>query len=342
MEIIDVRECKNMEEVKKRLIPAAKSIKNGDLVVIPTETVYGLAGDCFNVSAVNKIFLVKNRPYSDPLIVHISDFEQLKSIVKSLPEEAKRIMDNFWPGPVSLVLRKSPNVPDIVTAGLDTVCVRMPELDITREFITQCGTLLAAPSANIFSRLTSTELQHILKYFKDKKEVKYAIYAGRTKYGVESTVIDCTTKPLRVLRYGAVEVEKIARTCKVEIVEPKRVYKKKSAPGMMKKHYSPAKITYLSRDLIKYIRGLSKDELKKITFLCSNKAKEEILKFVKNDISVIPYGDSLEEIAQNLYLCLHLAEEMDTEFIVIQVPRRVGLGKTIYDRLVKASSNRWV
>lgn len=342
MRIIDIRKYKNEEEIRKKLSPAAKSIKSGDLVVIPTETVYGLAGDCFNVSAVNKIFLVKNRPYSDPLIVHISNFEQLSCIVKSLPEEAKRIIDNFWPGPVSLVLQKNARVPDIVTAGLDTVCVRMPELNVTREFITQCGTPLAAPSANIFSRLTSTDLQHILKYFKNKKEVKYTIYAGRTKYGIESTVVDCTTEPFRVLRYGAVEVEKIMETCRIKIVESKRVYRRKS-PGMMKKHYSPAKIMYLSGDLIKYIRRLSKEDLRKITFVCSNKTKEEIYKFVKNDISVVPYGNELREIAQNLYLCLHIAEEMDTEVIVAEVPKNVnGLGKTIYDRLVKASSNKWV
>jgi len=341
MKIIDISKVENKELIDKNLITAAEAIKKGDLVIIPTETVYGLAADCFNVNAVNKIFLVKNRPYSDPLIVHISKISQLKDIVESIPNQSKKIIENFWPGPVSLILYKSEKIPDIVTAGLKTVCVRMPENKITRKFINLCGVPLAAPSANIFSRVSATDIKHILKDFKDKKEIKYVIYTGRPKYGLESTVIDCTTYPFKVLRYGAIEIEKIAEVCNIEILETKNFNKRKT-PGTFKKHYSPTKPTFLSKNLISYIKKLNKDELKEVTFVCSNKTKNKILRYLKNDLSIITYGDNFKDIARNLYLCLRLAEDMDKKFIVVEAVENKGLGKTIMDRLIKASENKRV
>jgi len=341
MKIIDVTNLEDKKLLDKKLSSAVEAIKKGELVVIPTETVYGLAADCFNPEAVNKIFLVKNRPYSDPLIVHISNIEQVKDIVVDIPTDAKKIISNFWPGPVSLVLYKTQKVPDIVTAGLNTVCVRMPENKITRKFINLCGVPLAAPSANIFSRVSATDIKHILKDFKDKKEIKYVIYTGRPKYGLESTVIDCTTYPFRVLRYGAIEIEKIAKVCNIKILETKKLKEIKS-PGTFKKHYSPTKPTFLSKNLIRYIKKLEKDELKEITFVCSNKTKNKILNCFKNNVSIITYGDNLKEIAKNLYLCLRLAEDMDKKFIVVETVPNKGLGKTIMDRLIKASENKWV
>lgn len=339
MKVINLE--KLSKNIKSKLLPAVDAIKNGELVVIPTETVYGLAADCFNIHAVNKIFLVKNRPYSDPLIVHIGDLSQLKDIVKSIPLKAQRIIDTFWPGPVSLVLYKNLKVPDIVTAGLNTVCVRMPENEVTRIFINLCGTPLAAPSANIFSRVSATDLSHIIKDFSGKSEIKYVIYTGRPKYGVESTVIDCTVYPFKVLRYGAVEVEKIMDLCKVKIREPKKIFYTKS-PGMFKKHYAPSKPTFLSDDVIKYVKKISSDEIKNITFVCSNKTKDKLMNLFKNNISIIAYGDKLDEIAKNLYLSLRLAEEMDTEKIVVETTKIHGLGKTIMDRLLKASEGKRV
>ena len=341
MKIIDISNIKAQKLIDKKLLSAVKTIKKGSLVVIPTETVYGLAADCFNPDAVNKIFLVKNRPYSDPLIVHISDLNQLKDLVVDVPLDAEKIISNFWPGPVSLVLYKKQTVPDIVTAGLNTVCIRMPELEVTRRFIKLCETPLAAPSANIFSHISSTELKHILKDFKNKNEIEYVIYAGRTKYGVESTVIDCTSKPFKVLRYGAVEVEKIERLCDIKISEPKNILKKKS-PGLFKKHYSPKKTTYLARNLLKFVKSLSKKESKEFTFVCDNMTKEKLYKVIADDLSVIPFGNTFEEIARNLYFCLHLAEEMNTKYIVVQSVKNVGLGKTIMDRLIRATENKWV
>ncbi|MFN3550822.1 MAG: L-threonylcarbamoyladenylate synthase [Endomicrobiia bacterium] len=333
---------KNTKNFEKKILSAAKAIKNGNLVIIPTETVYGIAANCFDTSAVNKIFLVKNRPYSDPLIVHVSKISQLKNIVKYIPFEAKKIITKFWPGPVSLIFYKNPKLPDIVTAGLNTVCVRMPENEITRKFIDLCEVPLAAPSANIFSRVSSTDIKHIIKDFKDKKEIKYVIYTGRPKYGIESTVVDCTKYPFEVLRYGVLEIEKITNQCKIKIVEPQKNLIKKS-PGMFKKHYAPTKPTYLTKNLISYIEKLPKNKLKNMTFICKNKTKNIIKKIFKNNkISIITYGNNFKDIAKNLYLCLRLAEEMDTEIIVVESVKNVGLGKTIMDRLTKATENKWL
>lgn len=336
-----IRLDKTVKNIEQKIKPAANAIKNGELVIIPTETVYGLAANCFDASAVNKIFLAKNRPYSDPLIVHISKFSQLKNIIKYIPFEAKKIITKFWPGPVSLIFYKNPKLPDIVTSGLKTVCVRMPENEITRKFIDLCKVPLAAPSANLFSRVSATDIKHILKDFKDKKEIKYVIYTGRPKYGVESTVIDCTKYPFKVLRYGALEVEKIIQQCKIKIIEPNNNKTKKS-PGMFKKHYSPTKPTYLTKNLIHYIESQPKNKLKKITFVCKNTTKNLIEQLNKDNISIISYGNNFKEIAKNLYLCLRLAEEMNTKMIVVEVVKNIGLGKTIMDRLTKAAENKWV
>ncbi|MCS7151621.1 MAG: L-threonylcarbamoyladenylate synthase [Endomicrobia bacterium] len=339
MKIIDL--TKNNSRTQDRLLPAVDAIKNGNLVVIPTETVYGLAADCFNISAVNKIFLVKNRPYSDPLIVHISNLRQLHQVVKYIPENAKKIIKVFWPGAVSLVLYKKSSVPDIVTAGLKTVCIRMPENEVTRKFIELCGTPLAVPSANIFSRVSATDISHIIKDFDGVKEIKYVIYTGRPKYGIESTVIDCTSYPFRVLRYGAVDIEEIKKKCKVEIIEQKRIFQKKS-PGMFKKHYAPIKPTYVSFNITKYIKTVTKEELNNVTIVCSKKTKDKLREILKDGSSVITYGNTLKEIAKNLYLCLRLAEEMDTKKIVVEATKMSGLGKTIMDRLLKASEGKIV
>ncbi len=345
MKIIDVRN-KNKKEVRELLLPAVRTIKNGNLVVFPTETVYGLGADCFNPSAVNKIFLVKNRPYNNPLIVHISKISEIEKVAIDIPQFVHRIIKTFWPGPLSMVLKKHPKIPYIVTSGLDTVCVRLPEDYIARTFISLCNTPIAAPSANIFTRVSATDIEHIKKDFSYCKEIEYVIYSGRTKYGIESTIIDCTVYPVKVLRYGALEVEKIKRLLKENIEEPKRFFynlKLKKSPGLFKKHYSPIKPSFLVKNLIKFCSSLSKNVLQKITFVCSDTTKNKLIKKFGTKLPIIHYGDKPKEIAKNLYLCLTLAEDMNTEKIFIEPPKKLtGLGKTIMDRIVKATGNKWL
>lgn len=337
MKIINLQKVK--KKIKQKLLPAVNAIKNGDLVVIPTETVYGLAADCFNPAAVNKIFLVKKRPYTDPLIVHISEFCQITQLVKSCPQEVNKIITAFWPGPLTVILPKNKNVPDIVTAGLDTVAVRMPEDEIARMFINMCQTPLVAPSANIFSRVSATELEHIIEDFHNAEEVKYVIYTGRTKYGVESTVIDCTEYPFKVLRYGAIPVEEIVNKTRLKVVEqPKsRIIK---SPGMFKKHYSPVKPAFIVPNVLKFLNKLNKNELKNYVIVCSDDTEEKIRYKYKDGVKVIPYGNEIKKIAQNLYFCLRLADSIQSQYIIIEPVKPAGLGKTIMDRITKATSGR--
>ncbi|MEN3013220.1 MAG: L-threonylcarbamoyladenylate synthase [Endomicrobiia bacterium] len=337
MKIINLE--KNKRNFEKKLLAAVKAIKNGDLVVIPTETVYGLAADCFNVKAVNKIFLAKRRPYNDPLIVHISDISHLDLLVEKVDTRVKKIIDIFWPGPLTLVLKKKKQVPDIVTACLDTVAVRMPEEEITRKFISLCEVPLAAPSANIFGRTSSTLLSHIIEDFKNQKDIKYVIYNGKPKYGIESTILDCTSYPFKVLRYGALEIEKIVAKTHFKILETNKITTKKIAPGMYKKHYAPLKNTFVVKNLIEYLRK-NKNNQNKIV-ICSNKTSLNIRKFDKN-IMTIPYGDTLKDISKNLYLCLRLADNIEGETILIEPVENKGLGKAIMDRIIKASSGKWI
>lgn len=329
----------NSKNFEKKIKPAVNAIKKGDLVVIPTETVYGLAADCFNSSAVNKIFLVKRRPYKDPLIVHISRKEQLKLLVEDIDEKVEKLIDIFWPGPLTLVLKKKKEVPDIVTSCLDTVAVRMPEHKLTRRFIDLCNTPLAAPSANIFSRVSSTLLSHIVEDFNNQPEIKYVIYDGVPKYGIESTILDCTLYPFRVLRFGALEIEKIVKKTGFKIVKLRSTNIKK-APGMYKKHYAPIKETFVVKNMIDYLKK-NKNNLEDKIIVCSDKTCQMIRDFNKN-VPVVSYGSNLKQIARNLYICLRLADTMKGNTILIEPVEEKGLGIALMDRIVKASNGKWL
>ncbi|MCX7956283.1 MAG: L-threonylcarbamoyladenylate synthase [Endomicrobia bacterium] len=338
MKIIDLRKSKELEE---KLLPAVESIKKGHLVIIPTETVYGLAADCFNTESVNKIFLVKRRPYSDPLIVHICKKEQLSLLCERVSLRVKKLLDIFWPGPLTVILKKSKSVPDIVTGGLDTVAVRMPESKIARKFISMCQVPLAAPSANIFSRVSSVDLPHVIKDFKNAEEIKHIIYTGRLKYCIESTILDCTKYPFKVLRYGALSIEKIISKG-FNVIERDRT-KVKSAPGMFRKHYAPLKKTFLVRDLEQYIKNLKKDNLKKIAIICRKNTAKKLKKFFNNILILFPYGDKIDEILKNLYFNLRLADDTDAQYILIEpIEVKDSISKAIMDRMTKASSGRWI
>jgi L-threonylcarbamoyladenylate synthase len=186
---------------------AAEEIRKGNLVAFPTETVYGLGADALNKKAVAKIFQAKGRPFNDPLIAHIADIKELYRLSRQVPPVALKLAKAFWPGPLTLVLKKSELVSGIVTAGLDTVAVRMPADNITLRLIREAKTPIAAPSANLFGRTSPTTAQHVADDLDGKIEM--IIDGGKTKVGVESTVLDVTTRPVQVLRAGGISVEKL-------------------------------------------------------------------------------------------------------------------------------------
>ncbi|MBU1133358.1 MAG: threonylcarbamoyl-AMP synthase, partial [Candidatus Omnitrophica bacterium] len=213
---------------------AAEKIKDGGLVAFPTETVYGLGADAFNPKAVAKIFEAKKRPFEDPLIVHIAQKEDLYKLTEDISDSALKLADEFWPGPLTLVLKKSKNIPDIITAGLDTVAIRVPADKVALAFIKFSETPIAAPSANLFGRPSPTTAQHVLDDLNEKIDI--VIDGGRALIGVESTILDLTQNPPVVLRPGGVSIEKLKKVVKgVEIYKQDKIL----SPGMYPRHYSP-------------------------------------------------------------------------------------------------------
>ncbi len=216
---------------------AVELIKNGEIVAIPTETVYGLAADAFNVNAVKKTFDRKGRPPDNPLIVHINNLKQLDLLVTDLKDEVQVLAEKFWPGPLSLVLKKKNRVPDIVTGGLDTVAVRMPDHPLTLSLIEQTGPL-TAPSANKSGRPSPTNPKHIIEDFGDSLPI---LDGGSTKIGLESTVLDMSGETFSILRPGFVSAEMIEEILGESVIEQKRKdhSAKKRSPGTRYTHYKP-------------------------------------------------------------------------------------------------------
>ena len=213
---------------------AAEKIKDGGLVAFPTETVYGLGADTFNPKAAAKIFEAKKRPLEDPLIVHIAQQNELYKLTENIPDMALKLADEFWPGPLTLVLEKSKNVPDIVTAGLDTIAVRVPANRVALALIKFSETPIAAPSANLFGRPSPTAAQHVLDDLSGKIDI--VIDGGRASVGVESTILDLTQNPPVILRPGGVSVEELDR-----VINGVKIYRQDKilSPGMYPCHYSP-------------------------------------------------------------------------------------------------------
>lgn len=228
---------------------AAKLILNGEVVGMPTETVYGLAGNAFDESAVKKIFEAKGRPQDNPLIVHISEFSEIYDLVKSVPENAKKLAERFWPGPLTIILEKSEKVPYAVTAGLETVAIRCPEHPVARRFIKACGVPIAAPSANLSGKPSPTTASHVFADLNGR--IPLIIDGGESREGVESTVLLLASKTPRLLRPGNVtlgELKSVLGEVQVDdaVLNPLKNGEKVSSPGMKYKHYSPdAEVTLI-------------------------------------------------------------------------------------------------
>ena len=315
----------------------AEKIKDGGLVAFPTETVYGLGADAFNPKAVAKIFEAKKRPLEDPLIVHIAQKEDLYRLTEDIPDIALRLADKFWPGPLTLVLKKSKNIPDIVTAGLDTVAVRMPADEIALAFIKFSQTPIAAPSANLFGRPSPTCAQHVIDDL-DGSRIDMIIDGGKTKIGVESTVLDLTQDTPSILRPGGMSIEKLR-----EIIKGVRIYKpdKILSPGMYPRHYSP-------KAKVMLVEGNGNIQLEKVKNLASRLnsqgcslgilAKEENKdKYDGFKVKSIGPGDDLTICAAKLFSVLREFDEEGTDIIFAESVKEDGLGLAIMDRLRKAA-----
>ena len=317
-----------MSIISNDIQKAIALLSNEELVAIPTETVYGLAGNIFSEKAIKCIFKTKKRPFFNPLIVHISCVTLLDTIVSEVPEKAKILANTFWPGAMTLVLKKHKNIPDIITAGKDTVAVRVPNHPITTALLKQLPFPLAAPSANPFNNISPTKPAHVERYFKN--DIKMVLDGGTCKNGIESTIIGFENDEPIIYRLGALAIEDIEAVIGTIKIKNKKE-ENPDAPGMLDKHYSPLTTTILTTDIESEIR---KHTNKKIGILAYNSS-------FKNDAVAIEIilskNSNLKEAASKLYTGLHELDHLNLDVIIAEKLPETGLGKSINDRLQRAA-----
>lgn len=317
-----------MSIISSNINKAVSILENEDLVAIPTETVYGLAGNIYSEKAIRKIFEVKQRPLFNPLIVHLHSIQQLENIVLDFPEKAQLLAKAFWPGPLTLLLKKKTTVPDLITAGKDTVAVRIPNHPVTLELLKNLSFPLAAPSANPFNRISPTKAIHVENYFKDS--IQMVLEGGDCKNGLESTIIGFENNEPLIYRLGAISMEEIEA-----IIGKIRIKNKEEnapeAPGMLAKHYSPKTKTFLSDDVESFLENHPGKKIGILSF-SKNFSGPSIQK-----IEILSEKEDLKEAAANLYAALHNLDQLDLDIILVQPLPNIGLGKSINDRLERAT-----
>lgn len=316
---------------------AAKIIKSGGVVAFPTETVYGLGANALDSKSVRKIFAAKGRPSDNPLIVHISDIAEVGILADSIPNMAYDLMERFWPGPLTLVLKKSKIVPKIVTGGLDTVAIRMPKNKIAQGLIREADVPIAAPSANVAGRPSPTTAKHVKEDLSGK--ISLIIDGGPTKIGIESTVVDLSKKTPMLLRPGSVTLEQLREIVGAVRIHP-IIFGKKTktihrSPGMKYRHYSPnAKIILVeganaNQKISQLLRQYKKQGMRVgILSMKKNHIKSDLTRFV---------GSNPNMIAANLFKSFREFDEKKIDIILAQGISQKGLGLGIMNRLGKAA-----
>lgn len=314
-----------MAEIGSNIQKAIDLLNAGELVAIPTETVYGLAGNALNPDAVTKIFAVKNRPQFDPLIVHVPDLDHADLYTKEISQKAKVLAKKFWPGPLTLLLKKKSIIPDLVTSGLDTVGIRCPNHELTRALLEKLTFPLAAPSANPFGYVSPTTPAHVNEQLGNK--IKYILDGGPCTIGIESTIVGFESDNVIVYRLGGLSVEQIEESIGKVNVQTHSTSNPK-APGQLKSHYSPEKKVILG-DLIDLTKKYS---LKESAILSFREDYNAPFKFVLS-----PTG-TIEQAAQNLFTALRTLDKMPVKIILAELVPEAGLGRAINDRLRRAAA----
>ena len=322
---------------KDQIERAGKLLKEGKIVAIPTETVYGLAASAYNEEAVKNIFKAKGRPGDNPLIVHIADEKPLSDIAKEIPQNALVCMNAFWPGPFTAIVPKSEKIPYSVSAGLETVAIRMPKHPVAREIIKAAGVPLAAPSANLSGSPSPTTARHVIEDLNGRVD---AIVSGDdSKVGVESTVVTFATNPPRLLRPGGITVEQLKELLPDLVIDPAVLSEpekgqKVASPGMKYKHYAPkAEVTMVSGDSKSFADYCNKN---KDLF-------DLVLGFEEDKNSILLPFESLGKEkeysvqAELLFSKLREIDEKGHKKVLAHAPERKGVGLAVYNRLIRAA-----
>ena len=342
-----ITRIEKITDVKKDIsliIQASQAIKAGELVAFPTETVYGLGADGLNEEAVKKVYLAKGRPSDNPIILHVDSIAMLKRLVVHISKEAYILIHRFWPGPLTIVLKKSNIVPNIITAGLDSVAIRMPSHLVALALIKESNTPIAAPSANTSGRPSPTRAEHVIEDMDGK--IAFILDGGETGVGLESTVIDLTEKIPMILRPGGITIEQIREELPNVEIDPALLEKDEKnlipkSPGQKYRHYAPR------AEMIVYI-GIRENRIKAILDRASKEKKLErnigILAFEENREQFKAYTTILmgsekdkDTIAHGLFDALRKLDELDVDIILCEGIDEENIGMAIMNRLGKAS-----
>ncbi len=311
----------------KNIRRAAEALRRGELVAMPTETVYGLAGDALNPNALARLFEVKQRPFFDPLIVHVADRSWVEKLCSEIPAEARDLMDRFWPGPLTLVLPKREIVPGLATSGLETVAIRMPSHPAAQALLAEAGIPLAAPSANPFGRLSPTRAEHVAADF--SSGIDCILDGGPCSVGVESTVIGWEEGEPRLLRAGGIPVEEIEKVLRRPL--PSSREPSKQSPGNLPWHYAPrTPLVLVGED-----SGVPLRESGGGLLWFGSENPPQGFTRVEN---LSDRGD-LQEAAANLFAALHRLDNAELPRIYARMLPENGLGRAINDRLRKAAAH---
>lgn len=316
-----------MAEIGVDIMHAKKLLDGGHLVAIPTETVYGLAGNAFDESVVTKIFEAKKRPFFDPLIVHIGNPSRLQDLVRAVPDTAWKLAEKCWPGPLTLVLNKSNRIPDLVSSGLPTVAVRMPDHSLTLNLLNCLSYPLAAPSANPFGYISPTTAEHVQTQLGEV--IPYILDGGSCLVGIESTIVACDRQEVMIYRKGGITLEEIEEITGKKVRFPQD--KKPLAPGMMESHYAPYK-KVLMGDIDQLLTVYSGEAVGVLSF------QKQFTELPDNrQIRLSPSGN-MKEAAKYLFAALRKLDAMPITHILVEPVPDHGLGQAINDRLRRASS----
>ncbi len=325
------------ENLSEAAREAGELLKNGEVIAIPTETVYGLAAQIYDDDAVRKIFEVKGRPQDNPLIVHISERSMLSALVDEIPAAAETLMDHFWPGPLTIILKKTNCVSDIVTCGLDSVAIRFPVHPVARAIIDATGIPLAAPSANLSGKPSPTSAEHCIHDLDGK--VPLIIDGGPCSVGVESTVISFTGKRPTLLRPGIITIEEIRSLIPDAVISPD-IFRligsdeKVASPGLKHKHYAPdCDVLLIDAAKSDYVDFLLKYHKEGDYAMCFDGDVPDV------PISYRTYGDSdsPEELSHNVFAVLRELESLGAKRVLIHAPGATGKNLAVSNRLIRAA-----
>ena len=334
---------KDIKKDIKFIEEAARVIKSGGIVAFPTETVYGLGANALEEEAVKKIFIAKGRPQDNPLIVHVCS-KDISNLVKKVPKVAQELINKFWPGPLTIILEKKDIIPNMTSADLDTIGIRMPNSEIALKLIELSDRPIAAPSANISGRPSPTEVERCIDDLDGR--VDYIIGGESSDIGVESTIIDCTVNPPLILRPGGITLEML-REIDSNIDIDKALKSKPSAdlkpkaPGMKYRHYAPKAHLKIIRGknekTIEIIREMLENYIEKNSEVAVLTTDENLNRFDKGNIISLGSEKDLNQIAKNLFEALRKCDDLGVQYILCQGFEEKGVGVAIMNRLSKAA-----